>query len=494
MMRSTVRSDRSVSGRIGSFLLLMGLAVTMLFPSAVFAESTNTVLDAKEMEKYETESKYTVRVFSGKQGTFSTGEEFDYTPVSYGGTVKGEPTVTLPKDSKYFAKGFREGGKDSSYTGLVPIGELQDAINGSKDEYGTAGVTKDVDYVVAYGMKKSAMPYTVSYVDENQNLLTITENGVTLPNPMTYYGVSGDTVIVAAKQIDNWDVIYPARRQEIELGSSKSTDAVFVYRQRAAATPTPTATPRATTAPSSGGGGGTSSYTTTTTTTGGSTGTTTARTPTTTPAAGTAGTAGTGTTGTGAASGVSGTTGASATAGLGTGTTATTSGTQTGTGGQNAAVDSAIRNAVQGAAGRGAANLEPLPDTVNIDNPDVPLADFPGNSSSKSSSSESSSSSSSSSSSKSSSSDSKSSSSKSKSSSSSSSIASSSSSSSSSSSTSATETPTPEPTPAAGGISTTAKIGIGAGIGVVLGAVIGGLMMRRRRDYEDDEDDEDDDE
>ena len=144
MIRPIIRSCKSFSGKIGSILLLTGLTVSMILPSAIFAESPSTVQSASDFaQKYETESKYTVRVFSGQQGAFSSGKEYDYPEVTHGSTVSGEPSVTLPEGSKYFAKGFRESGKDSSFTGLIPIGELQSAINTMSGA--SSGVTQDVD-------------------------------------------------------------------------------------------------------------------------------------------------------------------------------------------------------------------------------------------------------------------------------------------------------------------------------------------------------------
>lgn len=198
-------------------------------------------LNAFAAEEY----TYTVRIYSGKQGSISGGEVVTYTDLHYGDRVTfNQNTVTLNDGSKYYIRGIREAGKDND-TSLANA---------------SFTVTGDMDYVVCYGLLGSSVAYTVNYVDASGNTLAPSE---------TYYGNVGDSPVIAYLYMDGY------RPQAYNLTGELLADAsqnvfTFVY------TPIPAI------------------GTTVITTTGGGTGTGTTGT------AGTAGTtgAGTGTTGT----------------------------------------------------------------------------------------------------------------------------------------------------------------------------------------------------
>ena len=134
------------------------------------------------------EYKYTVRIFAGDKGTFSS--------CPAGGTITdGGKTIiidnldpgTMPSfnnsmvsitDDKYYVKGIREAGKDNSTVGSS-----------------APTITEDIDYVVAYGIRGSSVQYTVEYVSVDGEELADTE---------TYYGNVGDRPVVAYKYVEDY--------------------------------------------------------------------------------------------------------------------------------------------------------------------------------------------------------------------------------------------------------------------------------------------------
>ena len=125
------------------------------------------------------EYTYTIRFFSGKQGTFSEGEMMVFTDLHYGDRVNFyRIAVTLNDNSKYYIRGIRESGRDNS-----------DSVS---DQTASVIVTGDRDYVVAYGILGDATSYTINYEDENGRALAPSE---------TYYGNVGDKPVVAYQYI-----------------------------------------------------------------------------------------------------------------------------------------------------------------------------------------------------------------------------------------------------------------------------------------------------
>ena len=98
---------------------------------------------------------YTVTLYAGN-GTIIEPDGQTKTSESYGSYGYGEyctiPWQTLniqPDDDKYYVKGIRLAGHDE----LAESGNIE--------------VTQDLQYVVAYGMKKDQVAYTINYVDAN---------------------------------------------------------------------------------------------------------------------------------------------------------------------------------------------------------------------------------------------------------------------------------------------------------------------------------------
>ncbi|MCI8465712.1 MAG: hypothetical protein HFI63_07630 [Lachnospiraceae bacterium] len=146
---------------------------------------------------------YTVRFFSGQQGTIDGQEMVVLENLHYGDQITfNRNSVSLYNGSKYYFKGIRRSGEDNNTVGTL-----------------TFTVTEDQDYVVAYGILGNSAAYTVNYVDEAGNSLAPSE---------TYYGNVGDKPVVAYLYIDGY------RPQAYNLTRTLSANAAdneftFVY-------------------------------------------------------------------------------------------------------------------------------------------------------------------------------------------------------------------------------------------------------------------------
>ena len=129
---------------------------------------------------------YTVRIFPGDKGTIDgkkdpivevvepgyewSGSDFDY----------GERAAS--DTDKYYVRGIREAGRDNNTTNNL--------INPSFT------VNRDIDLVVAYGVKGSDVTYKINYVEYGTNKKLI--------DPRTYHGNIGDKPVVAYLYIDGY--------------------------------------------------------------------------------------------------------------------------------------------------------------------------------------------------------------------------------------------------------------------------------------------------
>ena len=92
---------------------------------------------------------YIVRIYAGNQASGGGDDVLLKTEVvSMGGSV-GVPQATLPADSNYYQKGMRVAGTDNS-DGVYPT------------SYGN--IQRDMDFVISYGVKGTAVKYKVRYV------------------------------------------------------------------------------------------------------------------------------------------------------------------------------------------------------------------------------------------------------------------------------------------------------------------------------------------
>lgn len=124
---------------------------------------------------------YTIRIFSGQQGTIKGNTVIEYER-KYGESVDFNlKDVKLKDDSKYYVKGIREAGKDD------------DTI--TERNTPSFRVTEDRDYVIVYGILGDKTSYTIEYVDEAGNTLAPSE---------TYYGNVGDKPVIAYLYIEGY--------------------------------------------------------------------------------------------------------------------------------------------------------------------------------------------------------------------------------------------------------------------------------------------------
>ena len=162
---------------------------------------------------------YTIRLYSGQQGTFANGQRvLTYEGLSYGSTVTFNPNdgnVVLNNGSKYYIKGIRESGRDNNTV--------------SSRSFTVVG---DRDYVVAYGLRGNMVAYTVNYVDITGSALAPSE---------TYYGNVGDKPVIAFMYIDGYQPLaYNLTKTLVE--NEAENEFTFVYELLTGAQPSTTVT------------------------------------------------------------------------------------------------------------------------------------------------------------------------------------------------------------------------------------------------------------
>lgn len=168
---------------------------------------------------------YTIRIFSGNHGTIN-GSEVYSTDLNYNDHFNFNINSVQVKDgSKYYVRGLKEAGKDNDYT-ILPSFE----------------VTEDKDLVVAYGLLKDAVEYTVNYIDD--------ATGEALADSVKFYGNIGDRPVVAHIYFEGY------QPQAYNLTGTLTEDPahnVFTFRYRripAAVTPSNPTAPSTPSAPS----------------------------------------------------------------------------------------------------------------------------------------------------------------------------------------------------------------------------------------------------
>lgn len=250
------------------------LLVSLLTVSMTIGASTMSVMAANGYT-------YKVTLSAGNKGTINGQAKVERDSVVAGSTVTFNLKDVQVTDDKYYIKGIRLSGRDNEEALASPVLD---------------NVTGDADYVVAYGIKKDMVAYTVNYQDAS---------GKALAESQTFYGNVGDKPIVAYQYIENYIPDALALTKTLSNNESKNVF-TFTYKPGATDRVVTTTTTITTTVPGTATPGtGTGNAGTAGGTTGGTTG-------------GTAGTTGGTTTGT--------------TSGTTTGTTGgTTDGTTTGT-------------------------------------------------------------------------------------------------------------------------------------------------------------------
>ena len=146
--------------------LLFALVLILSLCASAFADGTS----------------YTVRLYGGDSavGELKAGGVVMQT-VADGGSVTFTEDMVEVKDERFYAKGFREAGHDNSP--LITFGAK-------------VKITRDTDFVIAYGMKSTAVKYTVRYRHAT--------TGADLIGAQTFYGNVGDKPVVAFLYLENY--------------------------------------------------------------------------------------------------------------------------------------------------------------------------------------------------------------------------------------------------------------------------------------------------
>ena len=178
------------------------LAVSLCAAPA-FAEPSSDGAEAPAATSYDG-TQYAVTVYAGNQGTVNGEDSVSLPPVKMGDTVDfSSLSVEVPAGSKYYAKGIRLAGldnvrSDKNRDGQVTTGEvtvMAATVQADGRLAGTAEITEDTDFVVAYGILANRISYTVTYTDADGNELAA---------PRTFFGDIGDVPATAPIYIEGY--------------------------------------------------------------------------------------------------------------------------------------------------------------------------------------------------------------------------------------------------------------------------------------------------
>ena len=223
------------------------LLVSLLTVSMTIGASTMSVMAADGYT-------YKVTLSAGNKGTINGQAKVEQDSLFAGSTVTFNLKNVQVTDDKYYVKGIRLSGRDNEETLASPVLD---------------NVTGDADYVVAYGIKKDMIAYTVNYQDAS---------GKALAESQTFYGNVGDKPIVAYQYIENY---IPDALALTKTLSNNVSENVFTFTYKPGATDrvvttttTITTTVPGTATPGTGTGNAGTAGGTTGGTTGGTAGTT----------------------------------------------------------------------------------------------------------------------------------------------------------------------------------------------------------------------------
>ena len=178
------------------------LLVSLLTVSMTIGASTMSVMAA---------NGYTYKVYlsAGNKGTINGQAKVERDSVVAGSTVTFNLKDVQVTDDKYYIKGIRLSGRDNEEALASPVLD---------------NVTGDADYVVAYGIKKDMVAYTVNYQDAS---------GKALAESQTFYGNVGDKPIVAYQYIENY---IPDALALTKTLSNNESENVFTFTYKPGAT------------------------------------------------------------------------------------------------------------------------------------------------------------------------------------------------------------------------------------------------------------------
>ena len=177
------------------------LLVSLLTVSMTIGASTMSVMAADGYT-------YKVTLSAGNKGTINGQTKVEQDSVA-GSTVTFNLKDVQVTDDKYYVKGIRLSGRDNEEALASPVFD---------------NVTGDADYVIAYGIKKDMVAYTVNYQDAS---------GKALVESQTFYGNVGDKPIVAYQYIENY---IPDALALTKTLSNNVSENVFTFTYKPGAT------------------------------------------------------------------------------------------------------------------------------------------------------------------------------------------------------------------------------------------------------------------
>ena len=190
MMKNKER--RNLFMRVGAVLIVICMIAALALPALAADTSSDATYS------------YTVRIFPGDKGTIDGKKDPIVTVVEPGYEWSGSDfdygQRAASDTDKYYVRGIREAGRDNNTTNNL--------INPSFI------VDRDIDLVVAYGVKGSDVTYKINYLEYGSNKK--------LMEPQTYHGNIGDKPVVAYLYIDGYVPQYKNVTGTLDADSAKN--------------------------------------------------------------------------------------------------------------------------------------------------------------------------------------------------------------------------------------------------------------------------------
>lgn len=202
MMKNKER--RNLFMRVGAVLIVICMIAALALPALAADTSEDTPADTSADTSSDATYSYTVRIFPGDKGTIDGKKDPIVTVVEPGYEWSGSDfdygQRAASDTDKYYVRGIREAGRDNNTTNNL--------INPSFT------VDRDIDLVVAYGVKGSDVTYKINYLEYGTNKKLI--------DPRTYHGNIGDKPVVAYLYIDGYVPQYKNVTGTLDADSAKN--------------------------------------------------------------------------------------------------------------------------------------------------------------------------------------------------------------------------------------------------------------------------------
>ena len=202
MMKNKER--RNLFMRVGAVLIVICMIAALALPALAADTSEDTSADTSADTSSDATYSYTVRIFPGDKGTIDGKKDPIVTVVEPGYEWSGSDfdygQRAASDTDKYYVRGIREAGRDNNTTNNL--------INPSFT------VDRDIDLVVAYGVKGSDVTYKINYLEYGSNKKLL--------EPQTYHGNIGDKPVVAYLYIDGYVPQYKNVTGTLDADSTKN--------------------------------------------------------------------------------------------------------------------------------------------------------------------------------------------------------------------------------------------------------------------------------